>query len=539
MMQENSKAGKHPAFVAYMKAIACHPNYAGMPDLINAKGEIQWEAPSNRRAGQFRDTHHKRRDWWRAKAKELGINTDANQWISQAAKLLHPTKKKPCSVCGKEMDIRYIYPSKQLAARVRALPFVPIDYLIPPDADVFSLIRNLYVDFGTQVTSALPAVFGVILPKQANNPEAVISWIESELVPRETRLLSPGVMSNAPDRLDGFHTFNRCCRHTADKGRHASNLKTYVTDRRVFEYWSAGDWIAANELMGLIRSKFGDEPCLHGHSGPCTCDHVGPISLGFCHRASFRLLCHACNSARNNRMTLADVQSLILEESLGKSVISWHSQALWNARKFSVVDNETALRLSKQLRDNRHALMYALDAIAQEGHYAFLSLFLELDRAEYEVGFQNLRIENSVTVFDNEIRKARLTKYSDEQKARRIRIAFAELYSYHAKANRNVFFIQTPEAASALEKCLSISSHKNGAVAELDSELKQILALPDSEALLRQALEKLSGIKPESFANARETLQSFMDICGHAIAADWENLRYVRTEIAGSTELED
>ncbi len=64
----------NPAFVSYMKAIVLHPNYAGMPDAVKPDGKIQWEAPSNRKSGQDQDSHHKRRDWWRAKAAEVGID---------------------------------------------------------------------------------------------------------------------------------------------------------------------------------------------------------------------------------------------------------------------------------------------------------------------------------------------------------------------------------------------------------------------------------------------------------------------------------
>ena len=48
-------------------------------------------------------------------------------------------------------------------------------------------------------------------------------------------LLSPGVMSNAPDRLDGFHSYNKCCRAKEDKGRSKENLNKYGEDRRAYE----------------------------------------------------------------------------------------------------------------------------------------------------------------------------------------------------------------------------------------------------------------------------------------------------------------
>ena len=174
-------------------------------------------------------------------------------------------------------------------------------------------------------------------------------------------------MSNAPDRFDGFHSFNLCCRSKADTGRHKKNLAGYVTDRRVFEYWADGDWIAADRLMGALRRDFREERCLNDHPGPCQADHIGPISLGFDHRPHFQLLCGACNSAKNNRMSYSDVDWLRNRETKGEDVISWHSRRAWDLCKNKVVNNENAQRLSKLLRDSRHSYMHALATIAQSG----------------------------------------------------------------------------------------------------------------------------------------------------------------------------
>src|SRR5688572_25252527 len=93
------------AVIQYMEEIAGDPRYAGMPDARTDDGRVQWEAPSNRRSGRFKDTHHKRRDWWRRKAEELGIPLDSPQWISRVAKALHPTKQKPCKRCGRVLEL--------------------------------------------------------------------------------------------------------------------------------------------------------------------------------------------------------------------------------------------------------------------------------------------------------------------------------------------------------------------------------------------------------------------------------------------------
>lgn len=105
------------AFVEYMKFIVLHPNYGGMPDAIKDDGKIQWEAPSNRGGGLYKDTHHRRRDWWRTKAAEIGIDDREDKWISRAAKIIHPTGQKPCKRCGRVLRIAYVYPSSTLIKR--------------------------------------------------------------------------------------------------------------------------------------------------------------------------------------------------------------------------------------------------------------------------------------------------------------------------------------------------------------------------------------------------------------------------------------
>ena len=90
-------------------------------------------------------------------------------------------------------------------------------------------------------------------------------------------LLGPGAMSNAPDRFDGFHSYNRCCRKKEDRGRWDSNMDTYNQDRRAYERWSDGNIHAANKFM---RNEI-----FNGTSA----DHIGPISLGFVHGAKANL----------------------------------------------------------------------------------------------------------------------------------------------------------------------------------------------------------------------------------------------------------
>jgi hypothetical protein len=79
-----------------MKRMVAERAYAGMPDVYYDDDRIQWEAPSNRKTGAFKQTHARRKAWWLRKAREVGIDPESSQWISRVAKQIHPTKEKPC-----------------------------------------------------------------------------------------------------------------------------------------------------------------------------------------------------------------------------------------------------------------------------------------------------------------------------------------------------------------------------------------------------------------------------------------------------------
>lgn len=530
----------HDAFLEYVRSIIEHPNYRGMPDLYNDKGEVQWEAPSNRKSGKFKDTHHKRRDWWRRKAVEIGIDPDSPNWISRVAKTLHPTKQKPCKRCGRVMDIRYAYPSYHLLRRIKKLNYIDESFPLDPLEHVTDLVARLVDRFGDQVFNDLPKLFktsSIRSPRLEPRLDVWLQWITETYIPSEPSTLSPGAMSNAPDRLDGFHSFNLCCRSKADKGRSKENLQSYTTDRRVFEYWVEGDWVAANEMMGLIRTdpRLRGEDCANEHPGPCSADHIGPISLGFTHRPQFRLLCKACNSAKNNRMSYSDVELLRRAEREGEQVASWYCEKLWDLRKEDVTDEETALRLSKLLRDNRHTVMTILDQIARAGHLTFLSTFLGLEYADYKVTFTNVRAENHVTQFDSIEHVDRTTSYAAEQKARRLRVAFDALWDYVNKENRNALSITSPEIEKKIREALCNLDQSSEEIDRLDRELGDLLssdaAWQDDRA--RKLVERVPTRteEPKGFAAARKCIADAMELVAQRLSDMWTDERYVRASL--------
>ncbi|MFO9077170.1 Alw26I/Eco31I/Esp3I family type II restriction endonuclease [Legionella pneumophila serogroup 1] len=523
-----------PEFVAYMVAIVTHPNYEGMPDAIKDDGKIQWEAPSNRASGQFQFTHNKRRDWWKNKAKSIEIDTSKDQWISQTAKKIHPTGEKPCKRCGKVMQIRYMYPKTNLILRFKKL--FGETFEISTFETITTILQRAYDLHGIQLTQNINTLLSsknLFIPDFKNNFEALLSWIVDEYIPKEPSTLSPGVMSNAPDRFDGFHSFNRCCRGKADTGRHISNLRSYTTDRRVFEFWSEGDWIAADRLMGLVKSKLRDEICADGGYGPPSADHIGPLSLGFCHRPEFKLLSKTANSSKNNRMSYNDIQYLRNCETQGNKITSWYAQPLWDLRKLYIDNNEKALRLSKMLRDNQRNAMRILCKIFEEKKFAFLVYLLELSYADRKVDFKNLRARDFLTSYDSIVETPRTTKYSIEQKARRIRVGFDALRNYKEKENRHSFIVAEDRVNILLKDAINSLQNTSKEINCLDNELFYILFPSNgviSEEALRNFTCKFPKGKIEIFELVKRILTSAMQEIAHDINAMWDHERYVRGE---------
>jgi hypothetical protein len=147
--------------------------------------------------------------------------------------------------------------------------------------------------------------------------------------------LSPGVMANPPDRLDGFHSYNSLCgcRPQHDKGRGSENMKSYTRDRRAYELLSDGNCLLANCLMGKLNSV--TSVCfICGKSTLMTADHIGPISLGFIHDpANFQACCKSCNSSKNNRITEDDVAKIKSIEEKGICIVSWWAKDAWDKNK--------------------------------------------------------------------------------------------------------------------------------------------------------------------------------------------------------------
>ena len=526
----------HPNFVAYMVEIATHPTYAGMPDAVKDDGKIQWEAPSNRSGGQYQYTHDRRLHWWQEKAGIIGVDTESNQWISTVAKRIHPTGEKPCKRCGRVMRIAYVYPNRNLQKRMAHSFGDEFDF--DPLEPVTDVVQRIADNFGQLALLRLHQVFSThkfTTPGGLDDVDSWVTWLEDEYIPKCPSLLSPGAMSNPPDRFDGFHSFNQCCRKYADTGRHDANMRSYTTDRRVFEFWSDGDWIAADRMMGLISASMRSELCADGGDGSPTADHIGPLSLGFAHRPHFRLLSSSANSSKNNRMTPQDVVDLLAAEAASEQVVSWYARPLWDLRKEDAITNELALRLSRVLRDNQRYAMHMLLEVYRVGQLAFLAALLGLNRADYNVEFKNLRVEQFVPVFDEIIHSRRQTRYAAEQKARRLRIGFEALRAYGEKENRHALTNSveiTPSMKVHLDGALAVLMSNRESLEKLSLDIGEALADSDGEAG-QQRLRDISGEIPNlqdvpHFLNAWQQLVLAMSEVARVLSGRWETDRYVR-----------
>lgn len=441
-MVKREKKEWNPKFKNYMQFIVTHTNYLGMPEVYKKDGSIRWVVTGKSEIGK------KRLEWWKIKAKEYNIPIEG-KWISKVAKTIHPTKVKICQTCGKELNIAYVYPRKNFIKKLNKIPKLKNKFKYEEFECIQSIVEKLIRNLGEDAYAHLQSIFHIpeSLEKSINS---YIKYIETNYVEKESKLLSPGAMSNAPDRLDGFHTYNICCRGLEDTGRHAENLSRYNEDRRAYEHWSDGDWKVASWLMKKSKGI-----CKHCKKvGEITADHIGPISLGFAHLPEFQPLCNSCNSAKNNRMTFEDVNKLIELENNGKIVVSWHSFSIWNKLKVKVKDDEDARKLSKLMRISHHHFLEFFYLISAAGHKDFLVYYLNPKYA-YQEYIEFINLNSSTFEHDGVISKEGTKTQYYNNAARYLRIAFESLEKYHLKQNRKLENLDCPEYYSKVSEILN------------------------------------------------------------------------------------
>ena len=435
----------HPDFLEYMEYIAGHPNYAGLPIKRKSDGSLAWIATAQSDIGKARIA------WCERKARELGFPVEAGVY-ARVMREIHPTKWKVCQTCGKKMSIYYHYPSANCLKAIKkqfGIQYAEIDHINDIWNDLLnngfshSAIANFFIKYGglSEVTRSSPQ-------------EIIIDALERICRTEGKSILSPGAMSNFPDRYDGFHTYNRCCRSTQDKGRSKENLKSYTQDRRAYEYWSDGNIHAANQFMG---SKF---------FAGTTADHVGPISLGFVHDSHYlQPMTGSDNSSKRDRLQRVDIENIIrIEKRTGVYPMSWFSKEIWEhiRNNYSRYPEKIPTVYRDALKQNMSNFMYVLWYIlenATDGHAFLISSLLKPNYHYFEYSY-TFNEQGDIVSRDNR----HYTERNSREMERYTRVAIDSVYDFNSKDNRNVRHdLNAGELADLKHLCTAISCHEPGA----------------------------------------------------------------------------
>lgn len=435
----------HQRFLKYMEAIVNNPNYQGLSINKKSDGSYAWVTTAKSEVGQARI------DWCISKAQNLNFIVGHEAYPGMYADVMleiHPTKWKVCQICGKEMSLYYHYPNANFLKSLNkkfGCDFSDCDHI----GDIWDDLINNGVK-KIDIASFLIDKGDLNLDARTATKEEIIDALEYVCRKGNKKCLGPGAMSNFPDRYDGFHTYNRCCRATEDTGRSKKNLKSYTKDRRAYEYWSDGNIHAANQFMG---SSFFD-----GTSA----DHIGPISLGFIHDPRYlQPMPIGDNSSKRDRLQIVDIENIIETEArTGVYPMSWQSKIIWEFIKnnYSTNPNKVPTIYRDALKQNMVNFMFVLLTILENcpknGEDFLVSAFLEpnYDYFKYSYTFN----EKGEIIGKTDRHYTDRNQYETD---RYKRIAIEAVYDYSEKDNRhNKHDLTSSELASLKSTCTSIES---------------------------------------------------------------------------------
>lgn len=440
-------------FIEYQNYIVHHPNYKTLPNKFNSAGDITWVKVKDK----------DRTAWWDNLVVEMKLEDRA-----AVARAIHPNELnglKPCQVCGKSMDINYAYLREATLGKLISTEKIS---KLPLIKNALTALEN-------------PTIESVLEVLENNDPPLIIemarvlqveplSDIREQLINLKYdkhQMLSPGAMSNAPDRLDGFHTYNLCCRPSQDLGRSKANLARYTQDRRAYENWSDGDWKLANRIMGIYANSLEKVSCPKcGKASKMSADHIGPISLGFCHSSHFKPLCINCNSGKNNRFDYEDFKELRKIEDSGEVVVSWHSSKIWELLKPTIRNDNDCLMASVKMRKHLHQSLLFLADIYLAGHQEFLEQFLHPEYSFFEHTFTSFDVKSGKFEV---VSKKNITENTKRNAERYIRISFESLQDYASVENRRIFRWNDPLIDKKLRTIVELLAVKE------DKKAKQLL----------------------------------------------------------------
>lgn len=189
-------------------------------------------------------------------------------------------------------------------------------------------------------------------------------------------------------------------------------------------------------------------------------------------RHCFRIRLDDCSAVKIHAfhplMYYSDVLHLIEVEKNGESVATWYANPIWQKCKGKVTDKESALRLSRVMRDNRNIAMMLLSEFIDQKEYLFLLTLLHLEYADYdyEIIPYTKKIHNQIVTVQFSQRASTL-RYVSIQKTRKIRVAFSSLAEYAKKDNRNGYMYSTA-------KIMEMKSRAFSLLAKVAEPLKEI-----------------------------------------------------------------
>lgn len=417
----------HENYIDYMKKIVEHENYHGMPNAVDDNGRINWQVSSGK-GTSFYKYYQERFDWWVKKADSLNLEGtgNSNDRFTIAARLINPSGKRPCRLCGNERYVGYMYINHLCAHRWNK----------NIEEDLFKKGMNI-IDVSEIMIKYIGQekfiqVIKIMFPERSDFfhllPEIDNFFINSQHI--KSKWLSPGFMGNPPDRLDGFHDYGICCRKRSDPGRSDENMRTYNHDRRAFKWWAEGDWIVADALYNSAGS--GTCAICEKEVKKVSPDHVGPLSCGFKQLPFFIPLCTECNASKNRRFTKEDTLYLIsYENETNDSVASWQIRKLWDLTKDRITSDEQAKELSNYMRGVQDYYLRFLNVLKKNKLSLMLSYYLTPKNAYATVHFDNLN--RSLLTYSSYTKKYIKTKSRRSLAARIVRIAFEELEIYSTK----------------------------------------------------------------------------------------------------------
>lgn len=438
----------HKNFMDYMKFIVEHQNYKDLPIKVKSDNSYAWIATSKSEIGK------KRVDWCIDKALELGFISSKTPYPGMFADVMlkiHPTKEKICQICGNKMSLYYHYPNVNFLKSLNekfSSSYTDCDHI----NDIWDDLCKKGID-NNEIISFFITKGALKLNPASTNKEEVIKTLEYCCRKKGKKCLGPGSMSNFPDRFDGFHTYNRCCRSTQDKGRSKENLKSYTKDRRAYEFWSDGNIHAANQFMGSSFFK--------GSSA----DHIGPISLGFIHDPRYlQPMSSSDNSSKRDRLQIEDINKLIEIENRTKiTPISWQSELIWDFIKNNYQKNEDKVSTIYRdaLKQNMINFMYILKSILENckknGEKFLIDSFLKPNYVYFKYSYKFDQYGNIISK-----EKRHFTDRNKNETERYCRIALESVYDYSDKDNRNIKYdLNTFELELLSTICSKIESDYN------------------------------------------------------------------------------